>query len=446
MTAVEPAGRQGYAALDPCVHCGFCLPACPTYLATGDENDSPRGRILLMRALEAGELPPHDPALRHHLDACLGCRGCEPVCPSGVGYGRALETARADLAAANGLPPMSRAILAVFRSPWLWRPALTLLRWLRASGLAARLAGKSRIGFGMGMVAGGPDRPMARGPGGQRAGRPGGQPAGRPGGQRASRPDGPAASSTGAPADRRTGPLRVALFRGCVMDTLYAHVHDATVAALAAGGHVVVEVPGQECCGALHAHAGALGDARALAARNITAFDRMPCDLVAVTSAGCGALLRDYAHLVPGAGAERLAAKIRDITEILAASTLPYTRELDLDIVYDPPCHLQHAQQVHDAPLAALRAIPGVRVHLLPGADRCCGGAGLYGTLHPELSRAILAEKVEAIRTAVPTPDLLVTGNPGCLMQFSAGLRAAGLDLPVAHPAEVVGWALGGER
>ncbi len=435
----EATTRGGYAALDPCVHCGFCLPACPTYLATGDENDSPRGRIVLMRALEAGELPPTDPSLRHHLDACLGCRGCEPVCPSGVGYGRALESARADIAAATGLPWPVRAGLMVFRHEALWRPALTAARWFSATGIPARLAGWGRVGFGMGMVSGGQGGRGA-------AGRGGGAAAGQRG-SRAARHElkGAQQDAFGPAAPRPPCPptARIALFRGCVMDTLFRDVNTLTRQVLEACGHTVVEVADQGCCGALHAHAGARDDARALALRNIAAFEAVDADCIVVNSAGCGALLREYEHLVDDPRAAGVAAKIRDITEILAESTLPPMRELDLELAYDPPCHLQHAQRVHDAPLAVLGAMPGVRVRMLPGADRCCGAAGLYGVLHPGLSHQILREKIATIRAAVPRPTALVTGNPGCLMQFRAGLRAEGIDLPVLHPVEVVGAALG---
>ena len=424
MTTAEPTGRRGFAALDPCVHCGFCLPACPTYLATGDENDSPRGRIVMMRALEAGELPATDPSLRHHLEACLGCRGCEPVCPSGVGYGHALESARSDLAAANGLPWRVRAILTVFRHELLWRPLMTLARWFRATGLPGRLAGWGPVGFGMGMVAGTEKVP---GFGSRVSAVP----------RAARQPEPP------KPDPRHPIPTRLAVFRGCVMDTLFRDVNDQTRQILQACGYDVVEVPGQGCCGALHAHAGAREAARAMAERNIAAFDAVDADYIVVNSAGCGALLREYPLLVGGPRAEALARKVRDITEILADSAPPYARVQDLNIVYDPPCHLQHAQRIHEAPLAVLRSIPGVRVQVLPGADRCCGGAGLYGLLHPELSRQILAEKLEALRQASPPPDLLVTGNPGCLMQLGAGLRAAGMAIPVAHPVEVVGWGIG---
>jgi glycolate oxidase iron-sulfur subunit len=479
MTSADTAGRGGYAALDPCVHCGFCLPACPTYLATGDENDSPRGRIVLMRALEAGELPPTDPAVRRHLDACLGCRGCEPACPSGVGYGRALEEARADLARANGLSWPVRGILGIFRHELLWRPLLTLLRWFRLTGLPGRLAGWGRVGFGMGMVAGEADGRI----GGWADGRVGGWTDGRVGGWTDRRIGGWTDGRIGGWADGRIGgwtdgrdggqprsaqtregldshhppirpsanpphhpPARLALFRGCVTDTLLRELNDATVAVLRASGHEIVEVPGQSCCGALHAHAGAREDARALARRNLDAFLAADADCIVTNSAGCGALLREYHHLLDDPRAAELASRVRDVSEILAAGPLPPMGRLDLDIAYDPPCHLQHAQGVHDAPLAVLRAVPGLRVHLLPGHDHCCGGAGIYGVLHPELSRQVLDAKLEAIRLAHPPIAMVVTGNPGCIMQIGAGLRASGMGIPVVHPVQVVAGAMGGER
>jgi glycolate oxidase iron-sulfur subunit len=240
----------------------------------------------------------------------------------------------------------------------------------------------------------------------------------------------------------RTPRLRLALFRGCVTDTLLRELNEATVDVLRACGHEVVEVPGQACCGALHAHSGAIDDAKAMAARNVAAFADVDADRIVVNSAGCGALLREYHHLVDDPVAAVLAGRIRDITTILAEGPLPAMRPLDLDIAYDPPCHLQHAQGVHEAPLAVLRAIPGVRVHLLPGHDRCCGGAGIYGILHPELSRQVLEDKLNAVRAADPPIDLIVTGNPGCIMQIGAGLRASGMEIPVVHPVQLVREAL----
>jgi glycolate oxidase iron-sulfur subunit len=227
------------------------------------------------------------------------------------------------------------------------------------------------------------------------------------------------------------------------MDTLLRDVNRLTRQVLEAYGHTVVLVPNQGCCGALHAHAGAREDARAMALQNIEAFEAVRADTIVVNSAGCGALLREYAHLVDDPRAAVFGRRIRDITEILAGSAPPKMCSLDLEIAYDPPCHLQHAQRVHDAPLAVLQSVPGVRVRMLPGADRCCGAAGLYGVLHPELSHQILREKVAVLRDATPRPDLLVTGNPGCMMQFRAGLRAEGIEIPVVHPVEVVAHALG---
>jgi glycolate oxidase iron-sulfur subunit len=396
------------------VHCGFCLPACPTYLATGDESDSPRGRIMLMRALQRDEFRPDDAALVQHLDACLGCRGCEPVCPSGVAYGRGLEIARERLFAERRPSNLARTVLGVFRHEALWRPLFTAARVLRATGLPRVMAGGGRMGFGMGMLAAS----------GRRGGRV------------------PLSGAKGPKPGPR--PLRsaqgdtVALFRGCVMDTLFRHVNDATRRTLEFNGYRVVEVEGQGCCGALHEHAGDRATASELARRNVAALADS-ADYIVTNSAGCGALLKDYGHLLHGeAGAEALAAKVRDVSELLAEAGPRPGARLDLDVAYDAPCHLQHAQRVHDAPLAVLRAIPGLGLRLLPGSDRCCGSAGIYSVLQPEMARAVLAAKVEEIAAAKPRPRVVATGNPGCLMQIGAGLGAAGLDIAVAHPVELL--------
>ncbi|HEX6105968.1 MAG TPA: heterodisulfide reductase-related iron-sulfur binding cluster [Gemmatimonadales bacterium] len=426
--------------LAPCVHCGFCLPACPTYLATADEADSPRGRIVLMRALERGEIGADDDALVQHLDACLGCRGCEPVCPSGVAYGRGLEQAREHLFRERGLPPLARAVLGVFRRESLWRPLFTAGRVLRDLGIARAAAGTGRVGFSLGMLAA-----TAPGAPGGRAARPRGD-----GPQGASvRLQVPARSqpskrtaATGGPSPRGPSAPTVALFRGCIMDTLFAHIHAATRRTLEANGYEVLEAPGQTCCGALHEHAGDRARAEDLAAANVAALADA-ADFVVVNSAGCGALLKDYGHLLGTAAAERLASKVRDVTELLAAAGPRPGAPLDLDVAYDAPCHLQHAQRVHEAPLAVLRAIPGLRLHLLPDSDKCCGSAGIYSMLQPAMSRAVLDAKIETFAAADPRPHVVATGNPGCLMQIGAGLLAAGLDIAVAHPVEVLDWSYG---
>jgi glycolate oxidase iron-sulfur subunit len=330
------------------------------------------------------------------------------VCPSGVAYGRGLEAARERLFRARGLPAPARAVLGVFRRRSLWRPLFTAARMLRATGLPRALAGSGRHGFGMAMLA----------------------------------------ASAGGPAPRRrepapspTGPT-VALFRGCVMDTLFRHVHDATRRTLEHNGYRVVEAAGQTCCGALHEHAGDRAAAVALARHNAAALARA-ADYVVTNSAGCGALLKDYGHLLGDESGATLAGKVRDVTELLAEAGPRPGARLDLDVAYDAPCHLQHAQRVHEAPLAVLRAIPGLRLRLLPGSDRCCGSAGIYSVLQPGMARAVLADKIETIAAAEPRPRVVATGNPGCLMQIGAGLIAAGLDIRAAHPVELLDQSYG---
>src|SRR5881296_3591176 len=400
--------RGGFEALDACVHCGFCLQACPTFLATGDEADSPRGRIELMRALEAGELTPDDAAVVVHLDRCLGCRGCEPVCPSGVGYGRGIEAARALLATKRRPAPLARAALWALTTPGPSRIAYTLARALRATGIPSRLAGWGRFRFAMGMLA---------------ATKPSDGPTlGRPDGKRRQ-----------PPSDSPTVRQSVALFRGCVMDGLFSHVHDATVRTLEVNGWAVREVRGQVCCGALHAHAGLREEARRLARANVAAFGEGDEPIV-VNSAGCGAMLKEYGHLVDAAG---FTARVRDVTELLAAGGGPRPgAPVDVQVAYDPPCHLLHAQRIADEPLRVLAAIPVLRVMSLPDAAQCCGSAGLFTLLEPAMSRAVLAPKLASLRTAAP--QVVATGNPGCLMQLGAGLAAGGLSAAVCHPVELL--------
>jgi glycolate oxidase iron-sulfur subunit len=237
----------------------------------------------------------------------------------------------------------------------------------------------------------------------------------------------------------------VALFRGCVMDTLFRHVHDATRRTLEHNGYRVVEVDGQICCGALHEHAGDRPAAVELARRNVAAFADS-ADYIVTNSAGCGALLKDYGHLLDDETAATVAEKVRDVSELLAAAGPKPGAPLDLDVAYDAPCHLQHAQRVHEAPLAVLRAIPGLRLQLLPGHDHCCGSAGIYSVLKPAMARAVLAAKIDVIAAADPSPAVLATGNPGCLMQIGAGLLAAGLGTRVAHPVELLDWSYEAER
>jgi glycolate oxidase iron-sulfur subunit len=414
------AHRDAYAGLDPCVHCGFCLPACPTYEVTLDEADSPRGRIVLMRALARGELPPDDPGMIRHLDRCLGCRGCEAVCPSGVVFGPALEAARADIARARPVPVAVRAALWALARParqrWLW----WLARQARRTGTAewlARGAGPSapRVAWLAAMVA------ASRGSG--------------------VRGRGSAVATRPSPTPDPRSLTPAALFRGCVMDGLFDHVHGATIRTLAVNGVQTVEVPRQACCGALAAHAGERALAAELARANVRAFDAAAPGLPVVTdSAGCGAMLKSYGEVLEGdalgeqAGA--FAARVRDVTEVLAERGPAEGRPLGLRVAYDAPCHLQHAQRVADAPLWVLAAIPGLSRVSLEGSERCCGSAGLFALVEPELSREVLARKLEAIRAAAP--DVVATGNPGCLLHIGAGLVLNDMPVAALHPVELL--------
>lgn len=391
-----------------CVHCGFCLQACPTYHALGDENDSPRGRILLMRALVEGELSPDDPSVATHIDRCLGCRGCETACPSGVPYGQLLEATRATLAERRPAPLIARLILWIFARPALLRPMLASARALRATGLPkllARLPG--RAGFGFAMLAA-TRTPLAR---------------------RRYTPRGNGTRGTVAP------------LRGCVMDDLFAETNRATERVLAENDYAVVNAPGQRCCGALHAHAGDLEGARALARENIAAFERSGAEYIAVNASGCGAMMKDYGHLLAhdpewSARAAALAARVRDVSELLAAAGPKPGAPLPMRVTYDAPCHMVHAQRLTREPLAVLSSIPGLELVPLTDAEQCCGSAGIYNLLQPELSQAVLAPKLAHIAATGAT--LVATGNPGCLMHIGAGLVRAHADAHGVHPVDIL--------
>jgi len=353
-----------------------------------------------MRSLERGDLSPTDAALTYHLDRCLGCRACEPVCPSGVRYGHALETARERLAVAGGVPWLARAALWALTTQGVSGVVYWFARVFRATGIPRLLAGWGRIRFAMGM--------LAATNGGERRGKA----------QRVSVPAFP----------RRSPPVPAFLFRGCVMEGLFPHVHGATIRTLQVNGYEVREVEGQVCCGALHAHAG-LGDAaRELARANVAAFGDGDEPIV-VNSAGCGAFMKEYG------GA--FSARVRDVTELLAANGGPVPGgPVDLQVAYDPPCHLLHAQRISQPPERLFAAIPLLRLVTIAGANDCCGSAGLFTLVEPEMSRAVLQPKLEALSAVAP--QVVATGNPGCAMQIGAGLAARGVRAQVRHPVELL--------
>ncbi len=422
-----------------CVHCGFCLQACPTYLAVGEENDSPRGRILLMRAMADGELASDDPIAMRHLDQCLGCRGCETACPSGVPYGTLLEAARAGEHERGRTPRTARAVLWVFARPRVLAAVLALARMARATRLAALLAHlPGRGGFAAAMLAA--TAPVRLGATRGRERTRGALPA-------APRKAAPPSQAQPQPAARDPSPeshaTRVAILQGCVMRGLFAGTNRATARVLAANGYHVHAASGQQCCGALHAHAGDLDTARRLARVNIAAFERSNANVIVVNAAGCGAAMKEYGHLlhhdpVWRHRAAAAAARVRDVSEVLAdagprrASALPQR----VRVTYDAPCHLHHAQRVTNAPMQMLAAIAELTLEPLADADQCCGSAGIYNLLQPALALDVLERKLEHI--ASTGADIVATGNPGCLMQIGAGLRRSGHHARVMHPVDLL--------
>jgi len=393
--------------INQCVHCGFCLQACPTYQVLEDENESPRGRIFLMRSLLEGTVTPNDSQVRAHIDRCLGCRACEPACPSGVPYGQLLEATRATLRETERAPFIGRLILYVFAHPTLMRLAMFGSRLLAATPvptLLSRIGG--RIGFGMAMLA-----------------------------------------SAGSPLERdpyetADGPReKLALLEGCVMEGLFTDTNRATERVLRRNGYAMLHAEGQGCCGALHAHAGDLEAARKLARTNIAAFEKSGAEYIAVNAAGCGAMMKEYGHLLQddpewSERAAALGARVRDVSELLAAVGPLPGHPLPLRVTYDAPCHLVHAQRVVHAPLAVLAAIPGLDLVPLRDSEMCCGSAGIYNLIEPDTSDAVLIPKLANIaETGAP---FVVTGNPGCLMQIGAGLLRSGSKTKAIHPVDLL--------
>ncbi|HVG29783.1 MAG TPA: heterodisulfide reductase-related iron-sulfur binding cluster [Pyrinomonadaceae bacterium] len=435
------------AKLLACVHCGLCLEACPTYVHTGDENDSPRGRLYLMRAAREGRLAVASPVFERHIDRCLGCRACESACPAGVEYGVLLEAARADIRAdGERRSHTGRLLNLVLRHVWLHPARLRLafatarvlrdaklVRLLLASRLprlvsprlelalalldsssSVRLEG-SRGAAGATLIDGGTAR------------------------------EGAARSGAGAEltAVRDIAPRAARLFTGCVTEGLFARVNRATARVLGAQGCEVSAPPRQVCCGALHAHAGDAEGARSLARRNVEAFESADQSPVVTNAGGCGAMLKGYAHLLSDDAefaerAREFSARVRDVSQQLAAAGTRVGAPLDDAAVttYDASCHLLHGQRAAEEPLRMLEAIPALRFVPLEGGDVCCGGAGVYNLLETGLSSRVLAEKLKHVAESGAT--LLATGNAGCHMQIAAGARLAGTGLRVCHPVELL--------
>ena len=405
--------------LGDCVHCGFCLPTCPTYVLWGEEMDSPRGRIHLIDQVQHGA--PMSAEVVEHLDACLGCMACVTACPSGVQYDQIIETARVQVERRYERPAGQRllreAIFALFpyparlramRGPLSAYQRSGMQRLVRRSGVLPRLATMEAVAPPLGRRTRLPKRVEARG-------------------------------------ERRAV---VGMLTGCVQREFFPDVNAATARVLAMEGCDVVIPAEQGCCGALSVHNGRRTEAQGFARALIDAFSDSGVEQVVVNSAGCGSSMKEYAELLADdeAYADRATAfaeRVRDVTEVLAdLGPVAERHPLDVTVAYHDACHLAHAQGVRTPPRELLGAIPGLTLREIGEGAVCCGSAGVWNVLNPEPARELADRK--AGNVAATGADLLVTANPGCLMQIGAALDRAGSPLPTAHTVEVLDASLRG--
>ena len=404
-----------------CIQCGFCLPRCPTYRLTGHEAASPRGRIDLMRSVADGVLAAGE--IFTQLDFCLGCRACETACPAGVEFGKLLEAGRAEARVGRtgsrlgawvqrlcfqGLLPMPAMVQQLASFLYVYQVS-GLQQLLRRSGVLRHLAPTlAALEAFLPLV---PARAARR-----------------------------AVPVETAPVGAEQG--RVAMLTGCIMPAFLPEVNHATAWVLAANGYRVYTPPAQRCCGALQAHAGEIESARQLARHNITIFEATGAEWVVVNSAGCGALMKEYGHLLKddpdfARRAEVFSKRVRDVSEALTAAPLRQPlHPVPLRVAYDDPCHLLHGQKIHAQPRHLLQQIPGLQLLEVSESDWCCGSAGIYNLLHPETAQALLDRKMTHL--VAVQPQLIVTGNPGCMLQLRQGVAQYGLAIDVRHPVEVL--------
>jgi glycolate oxidase iron-sulfur subunit len=418
----HPPSKQ---IIDTCVHCGFCLPVCPTYVLWQEEMDSPRGRIYLIKMASEGKAE-INPRWAHHFDTCLGCMACMTACPSGVDYGKLIEATRAQIERKplrSGAEKLyRRLIFNTFANPEGLRKLRLPLLVYQKSGLQALLRASGVLKLL-------PKRLRA---------------------METLLPKLPARESI-APITFAQGPKRrrVGLLLGCVQREFLPHVNAATARALAAEGCEVVAPPEQPCCGALCVHAGEESAALALARRTIDAFERADVDTIVTNAAGCGSTVKEYGHLLRddpqyAARARAFAAKCKDVTEVLADFAPQAKRyPLRLRVAYQDACHLQHAQGVRWQPRQLLSRIPGLELVEIPESAVCCGSAGIYNLVQPEAARELGERKAQLI--AALQVDVVATGNPGCLLQLRAALTKTNSKARVLHTIQLLDASLRGD-
>jgi glycolate oxidase iron-sulfur subunit len=407
--------------IDACVHCGFCLPTCPTYLLWGEEMDSPRGRIYLMKAALEGRAA-MAPSFVRHFDSCLGCMACVTACPSGVQYGPLIERTRAQIERRYPRGVWDRAFRALLFAllPYPGRLRIALAPLALVGGLLKSLPLPSRLRSLIALAPPVSWRSLTTS----------------------------VAEETPAAGPAR---LKVGLLTGCVQRLAFPQVNQATINVLAAEGCTVASPGAQGCCGALSLHAGRIEQARALARENIAVFERAGVDRIVVNAAGCGSCMKEYGDLFADdlAWADRarvFSARVRDVSEVLVElgeSRAP-RHPIRARVAYHDACHLAHAQGVRAEPRALLAAIPGIEVVTPAESEICCGSAGIYNLVEPEAAADLGARKARHI--AALAPDVIATANPGCILQIAAAGRRLGFNWRIVHPIELVDASIrGGE-
>ena len=420
--AHHPPSQQ---IIENCVHCGFCLPVCPTYVLWNEEMDSPRGRIYLMKLASEGAAT-INPQWVSHFDSCLGCMACMTACPSGVDYGKLIEATRAQIERhhprSRGERLYRRFLFAVFTRP----DRLRLLRWPL---LAYQKSGLQSLVRSVGILKLFPKRLQSMEALMPKLG-----------------PNEPVPEITPAQGAQRR---RVGLLLGCVQREFFPQVNAATARVLAAEGCEVVAPREQTCCGALMVHAGEEEDALALARKTIDAFERASVDTIVTNAAGCGSNVKDYGHLLrddPNYAdrAKAFAAKCKDITEVLTELPSRAQRNpLRLRVAFHDSCHLQHAQGVRSQPRQLLANIPELELTEIPENAICCGSAGIYNLVQPDAANALGDRKAELI--APLNANVVATGNPGCLLQLQSSLARLGRNTPVVHTIQILDASIRGK-
>jgi glycolate oxidase iron-sulfur subunit len=406
--------------LEKCVHCGLCLNACPTYRELRVEMDSPRGRIYQMVQVSNGA--PINDSYIEHIELCLACRGCETACPSGVQYGRLVEAARAEIENTISRPWRERVLrYVVFRKLLPSRTNLSLagraLRLYQTLGLQklVRASGLLKIFGKLGeaeSLAPAVETPFFF----REYGR------------------------TLAPEGERRH--RVAMLGGCIANISFARLNEATVRVLRKNGCEVVIPADQTCCGALHVHAGIRDQARELARRNIDAMVDGGFDAIITNAGGCGTTLKEYGELLEhdpayAEKARRFSALVQDVNQFLGSIELNRTMgAVPSTVTYQDSCHLSHGQKIRSAPRALLAAVPGLQLREMPLSDLCCGSAGIYNVVHTDMSMALLEKKMAHVN--VTDAEIIVTANPGCMLQLRAGVERHGRGQRVMHVVEVL--------